>query len=166
MSTRLDPDEALAGPLYAVAGMLVIVPLTDFLLSVPPPQLSSVQWRFATAGLFSSYIVQPILGLALAFVVAGAMKHHTLQRLLVVLCLSAGAGLLVLSALFLLDVMQVGASVPPEGRPAFDSAWKRAMIKHVFAGALLLFLGWRARRMIPARVKHRATPKPVHVVSK
>jgi hypothetical protein len=62
VSTRLDPDEALAGPLYAVAAMLVIVPLTDFLLSVPPPQLSSVQWRFATAGLFSSYIVQPILG--------------------------------------------------------------------------------------------------------
>jgi hypothetical protein len=75
-------------------------------------------------------------------------------------------GLFVLSALFMLDVLQVGAAVPTEGRPAFDSAWKRAIIKHVVAAALLVFLGWGARRMIPARVRHRATPKPVHVVSK
>jgi len=72
VSIRLDPDEALAGPLYAVAAMLLIVPLTDFVLSVPPAQFSSVQWRFATAGLFSGYTVQPILGLALAFVVTAA----------------------------------------------------------------------------------------------
>ena len=166
MSIRLDPDEALAGPLYAVAAMLLIVPLTDFALSVPPAQFSSVQWRFATAGLFSGYTVQPILGLALAFVVSGAMKHHTLQRLLVALCLLAGVSLFALSALFMLDVLQVGAAVPTEGRLAFDSAWKRAIIKHVVAAALLVFMGWGARRMIPARVRHRATPKPVHVVSK
>src|SRR5687767_4281377 len=107
--------------------MLLIVPLTDFALSVPPAQFSSVQWRFATAGLFSSYTVQPILGLALAFVVSGAMKHHTLQRLLVVLCLLAGVALFVLSALFMLDVLELGAAVPAEGRLAFDSAWKRAI---------------------------------------
>lgn len=165
MSTRLDPEEALAGPLYLVAALLIVGPAADFLLSVPAAQPSSVQWRFAAAGLLSGHLMTPVLGLALAFVVAGVLRHYAVQRVLVVLCLTTAVVLVVVCIAFLLDVAQVRASVPTDGRPAFASAWKRAIIKHVLSAVALGSLGWRGRRMIPSPSARR-TPKPVHVVSK
>lgn len=165
MSTRLDPEEALAGPLYVVAAMLIVVPAVDFLLSVPAAQPSSVQWRFAAAGQLSAYLMTPVLGLALAFVVAAVLEHYVVQRVLVVVCLTTAVALVVLGVGFMLDVGQVRGSVPTDGRPAFESAWKRAIIKHEFSAVAIAFLGWRGRRMLPALSRQRG-PKPVHVVSK
>lgn len=165
MSTRLDPEEALTGPLYLVAALLVVFPIVDYVLSVPPPAMSDVQWRFAAVGLLSNYTLTPILGLAMAFVISAFLKHHSLQRWLVVACLSLAVILIALSLGFVLDSLQVRASVPEEGRAAFASAWKRAFIKHALATVALVYMGLRARRMIPSRNRQR-TPKPVHVVSK
>ncbi len=163
--TPLDPEEALAGPLYVVAGLLVAIPMLDFLLSVAAPQLSSVQWRFAAVGLLSGFTLTPILGLALALGVAAWRQHVAAQRLLVVTCLAGALLLTVLSLGFVLDVMQLRASVPGEGRAAFQNAWMRALAKHALSAFALGYLGWRARRMIPAGSRPR-TPRSVHVVSK
>jgi len=165
VSTRLDPEEALAAPLYVVAMMLILIPAADFLLSVPPPEPSSIQWRFAAVGLLSGYTMTPILGLALALVVSVVAKQVALQRLLVITCLMLAVILLFLSVGFMLDVVQLRASIPQDGRPAFNSAWTRAIIKHGLSAGTLAYLGWRARRMLPARSRHR-DPKPVIVVSK
>ena len=165
MSSRLDPEEALAGPLYVVAALLVVIPLVDFVLSVPSAELSNVQWRFAAVGLLSGYTVTPILGLAMAFVIAAVLKQYGVQRLLVAASFSFGAILMALSAGFLLDMLQLRNSVPLDGRAAFQSAWIRAIIKLVLSTIALLYMGWRARRMIPARSRHRPA-KTVHVVSK
>ncbi|HEX6941560.1 MAG TPA: hypothetical protein VF128_01465 [Gemmatimonadaceae bacterium] len=165
MSSRLDPEEALAGPFYVVAGLLVVIPLVDFVLSVPSAEFSNVQWRFAAVGLLSGYTVMPILGLAMAFVIAAVLKQYGAQRWLVAASLSVGAILMALSAGFLLDMLQLRISVPRDGRAAFQSAWVRAIIKLVLSTIALLYMGWRARRMIPARSRHRP-PKTVHVVSK
>jgi hypothetical protein len=151
--------------LYLVAALLVAIPLIDFLLSVPAAEPGNVQWRFSAVGLLSGYTLLPIVGCALAFVVSSVLRHYTLQRLLVAFCLTMGVVLIALSLGFLLDVAQVRASVPPGGRAAFSSAWNRALIKHVLGGVALIYMGWRARRMIPVRVKQRG-PKPVHVISK
>ncbi len=163
--TPLDPEEALAGPLYVVAGLLVVVPALDFALSLAAPQLSSVQWRFASVGLLSGFTLTPILGITIALGVAGGMRHVLAQRLLVVTCLAGSLLLLVLSLGFLLDVAQLRASVPPEGRPAFSNAWQRALAKHVLSAIALGYLGWKARRMIPTGPRPR-TPRSVHVVTK
>lgn len=165
MGTRLDPEEALPGPLYLVAALLVVVPLADFILSVPNAEFANVQWRFAAVGLLSGFTLTPILGLAMALVVAAFLKHYTVQRWLVATCLSMATVLVALSLGFLLDVMQVRASVPAEGRAAFSNAWSRAILKHALSAVALAYMGWRARRMIPARSRQR-TPKTVHVVSK
>lgn len=163
--TRLDPEDALARPLYAVAAMLVVIPLVDFLLVVPPAEYSSVQWRFAAAGLLSSHTLMPILGLALAFVISAVLKQHSVQRALVVACLTIAVFLGVVCILFVLDVRSLRASVPLDGRPAFSSAWTRALITHALSAATLAYLGWRARLMIPVSSRVRG-PKTVHVVSK
>ncbi len=163
--TRLDPEEALARPLYVVAAMLVVIPLVEFLLVVPPAEYSSVQWRFAAAGLLSSHTLLPILGLALAFVISAFLRHHSVQRALVVACLTIAVFLAVVSILFALDARSLRPSVPPAGRPAFSSAWTRALITHVLSAVTLAYLGWRARLMIPVSSRVRG-PKNVHVVSK
>lgn len=165
MGTLLDPEEALAGPLYAVAALLIVVPLVDFVLSVPAPELSNIQWRFAAVGLLSGYTLTPILGLAMAFVIAAFLKQYAIQRLLLAACLSIAAILIVLAAGFLLDALQLRGSVPEDGRAAFNSAWKRAIIKLALSALAPAYMGLRARRMIPARTPQRK-PKPVHVVSK
>jgi hypothetical protein len=165
VATVLDPEEALAGPLYAVAALLIIVPVLDFFLSVPPAELSSVQWRFAAVGLLSGYTITPILGVAMLFVLSAMLKQRTVQRVLVIACLTSGVGLLMLTAGFLLDMMQVKANIQRDGLAAFNSAANRAIVKHVLSGGVLIFMGWRCSKMIPARVRHRG-PKPVHVVSK
>ncbi len=165
MKPRLDPEEALSGPLYVVAFVLVAIPSIDFVLSVPAVNFSSVQWRFAAVGLLSGYTLTPILGFGLAFVVASILKQYRVQRILVILCLTIGLALLVMCGAFLLDALQLRISIPADGRVAYNSAWKRALLKHLLSALALLYLGWSARRMIPSR-RSKHGPKPVHVVSK
>ena len=75
------------------------------------------------------------------------------------------AVLLALSTGFLFDMSALRFSIPNDGRAAFQSAWIRAIIKLALSIIALAYMGWRARRMIPARIRHRPA-KTVHVVSK
>ena len=165
MTSRLDPDEALAGPLYAVAALLIVIPLVDVVLTVPPPELSNAEWRFAAIGVLSSYTLTPILGLAMGFVVAAFLKQYAVQRWLVAASLSFAAILLALSIGFLLDMSELRFSIPNDRSAAFQSAWIQAIIKLALSIIALAYMGWRARRMIPARTRQRPV-KTVHVVSK
>jgi hypothetical protein len=163
--STLDPEDALAGPLYLLAGMLVFVPLVDFILTVPPAEWTNVRWRFDAVGLLSGYTLMPVLGFAVALVVSAIRKQYSLQRGLVIGCLTMAAIILVLSIAFLQDMADARAYVTSDAMPAFSSATTRAIIKLLLTSISLAYLGWRARRMIPAPVRHK-TPKPVHVISK
>lgn len=165
MTKRLDPEEALAGPLYFVAAMLVVVPLVDFVLTAPPPEFSSTQWRFNTVGLLSGHTLFPLLGVALAFTVSAILNHYTLQRALVIGCLTSAVIFGLLALRFWTDMADQRFSTAPAGLPAFTSAGNRAIIRLVLTTIAFAYLGWRARRMIPAASRHK-TPKPVHVISK
>ena len=165
MSHRLDPEEALAGPLYLVAALLILIPVVDLALGIPTADFSSVQWRFASVGLLSVHTMLPIAGLGLAFVISAVRKQYGVQRLLVFICLTTALGLVATTLSFVLDGLQVRASVPGEARPAFMNAWTQALIKLTLSVVALAYMGWRARRMLPVPSRHR-TPKTVHVVSK
>jgi hypothetical protein len=165
VSPRLDPEEALAGPLYVIAALLILIPVVDFALGIPRAEFSSVQWRFASVGLLSGYTMLPIAGLGLAFVISAVRQQHAVQRLLVFICLMTALVLVATTLSFVLDGLQVRSSVPAEGRSAFMNAWTRALIKLTLSVVALAYLGWRARRMLPVPSKHRQ-PRTVHVVSK
>ena len=165
MSQRLDPEEALAGPLYVIAVLLFLLPTVDFALTIPAAEFSSVQWRFASVGVLSSYTLLPIASLGLGFVIASVRKHLTVQRILVFFCLTIALMLIVASMSFVLDGLQVRASVPQEGLAAFSNAFTRALLKLALSAVALAYMGLRARRMIPASVRRRS-PRTVHVVSK
>lgn len=151
--------------MYVVAFALILLPILDFVFTIPPAQLSSVQWRFAAFGLLSGVVMLPLVGLALAVAVAGFLRQFHVVRVLLFFCLTIAFVLLVVSLGFILDVLQIRGTVPQEGLAAFTSAWIRALSKLVLSAVVLAYLGWRARRIGPARVRHR-TPKTVHVVSK
>lgn len=162
---RLEPDEALAGPLYLVAGLLFFMPLLDFAMSIGPAQFASVQWRFASVGLLSGYTLMPLLGLAMALGLAGLLRQRVAQRVLIVFCLTLAVVIVLISVVFLLDVVQLRATVPADGRPAFQSASMRALAKHLLGGFAFWYLGWRARRMVPPPIRAKA-PRTVQIVNK
>lgn len=164
-ASRLDPDEALAGPLYLVAALLVFVPVLDFVMSIGSPQPGNIQWRFASVGLLSGYLLTPILGMGMAFVIAAVTGSPAVQRLLVALCFLGALMLAVLTTGFLLDVVQLRLSIPEDGQRAFRNASARAIVKNVASAIALFYLGWRARRIIPERT-HEPKPRTVRIVTK
>lgn len=165
MSKHLDPEEALSGPLYGVAALLILIPAAEFVFTVPPLNFSNEQWRFGAVSLLSGHAIMPILGLSLALIVSTVTKQPRVQRALIAGCLTTALGLAGMSAGFMLDVRDLRQSVPGDQRAAFNSAWKRTIITLLLSTAVLAYLGWRARRMIPATSRHRS-PTSVHVITK
>jgi hypothetical protein len=165
VTRRLDPEEALAGPMYFVAAMLVIVPLADFFLTVPPADFSDRSWRFTTLGLLSGHTLLIVLGAALALAMSAVLKQYPLQRALVISCLTSAAIFALLTFQFWVDMGNQRIATPPAEAPAVISASNRAVIRLILTTVAFAYLGWRARRMIPPPTRHK-TPKPVHVVSK
>ena len=165
MRIRLDPDEALGGPLYAVAALLILVPVAEFVFTIPPPNFENARWRFDAVSLVASNMVMPIVGMALALVVSGMLGQPRVQRVLVYACLTIALGLAAASAGFMRDVQALRLVVPLDESAAFRSIWMRSIIKLLLSMAVLAYLGWKARQMIPAATHHKS-PTSVHVITK
>lgn len=148
MLTRL-----LAVPAYAVAFLLAFFPLLDTALSVFPPNLGEVAWRFGAAGLFSRALMTPLLGLLLAFAVALLLEHRKVLRGLSILSGLTSAVLLGTIVLFLLDALQMRSQVQPHAKVAFDIASAVALGKYGL-GILVLGAfaasGWKASARVHA----------------
>lgn len=139
----------LAAPGYAVAVLLIVIPLLDTLLSALPIRAGTLNWRFGALGLFSRALMTPLLGLLVAFAVSLLLDHKSVQRGLLVL---AALGVLLLALalpLFVLDAVQLRASVRAEVTSPFDLAMILALGKYIAALAALVLLGrscWKASR--------------------
>src|SRR6185503_13340787 len=108
MNSRFaDPEGALSAPFYAFAILLMATPAIDFATSIFPMQLRSPQWRFASAGLLSGFLLTPMLGIAIAMTVSAIRGHHGVQRFLAVINLLLALLFLVLLVGFVLDVLQL-----------------------------------------------------------
>ena len=165
MRIRLDPDEALGGPLYAVAALLILVPVAEFVFTIPPANFENARWRFDALSLVASNMVMPIVGMALALVVSGMLGQPRVQRVLVYACLTIALGLAAASAGFMRDVQALRLVVPLDESAAFRSIWMRSIIKLLLSMAVLAYLGWKARGMIPVATRHKS-PTSVHVIKK
>lgn len=139
--------EALIAPLYLVAFLLVATPVMDFATSIVPLRLGDIEWRFASVGLLSGFLLTPLLGLALATGVAQFGGHLRLQRMLAILNLVVTIAFAALLVLFLLDVVQLQGGVQAEAKAAFSSAALKALIKHACFIVSLGFLAWRGLRV-------------------
>ncbi len=163
MNSRLDEmTERLAAPLYGVAILLLIIPAVDFISGVLPLRFDNIEWRFASAGLLSGFVLTPLLGMVLAMLVAMVCEHPEVQRVLAVLNLAMATLLALLMVGFLLDIVQLRNVVQPESRDAFNAAAWKAALKHF---AFTIVLGWLGRRGLQvARRAPRAKSQSAAIV--
>ena len=148
---------AVAGPLFLVGALLVVLPALDLLLNVWPLQPGDFRWRFGVVGLLANFLLTPLLGVALLSGTAALAAAPTARRVVGAVNV-AGAVLLALAlGLFLLDLVQLRPTLRPEALPSFDVANARAMLKLALGAAALLWLGAAGLRRAPEPA--RATPR-------
>jgi hypothetical protein len=139
------------GPaLHAVAALLVLVPLVDFLTSIFPLVPADARWRFGALGIFAGYLLTPLLGLALASITAAALQQVGLLRLLAWLSLCLAIALVGLAAAFALDTLQVRAGAPADGAQAVLVSGVRGVVKYLATAVTLVLLFVGARRAADA----------------
>lgn len=134
-----DGPEALIAPFYFVAFLLMVTPTMDFVTSILPLRWDSIEWRFATVGLLSGFLLTPLLGVVIAMAVAHLAGHLRFQRIMAIVNATLTASFIALFVLFMLDVFQLKSIVQAEALEAFNSAATKAAVKHV---AFILALGW------------------------
>jgi hypothetical protein len=126
--------------------MLIVIPLVDFVTSILPYLPASAKWRFASASLFSGFLLTPVLGVALAMLVAGLMNHRGVLRLLSIASLISAVVLLAFAALLALDVIELRAMTEADVRVAIVVSGARAILKNVFVAGSLVIMGVACRR--------------------
>ena len=139
----------LSIPAILVGLMLVGVPLIDTALSVWPPQVRDVSWRFGTAGLFSRAILLPLLGLLLLNAVALQAERRGVLKALALLSAVGSFFLLGVIGLFILDGLQMRAQVVESLKVGFLVNMANAAFKYgigVLGLGLFAWVGLRAAK--------------------
>ena len=161
LSERLT---SLAAPAYCVAALLIITPLGDFLSGVWPWRLGAVDWRFASSGLLSGFLLTPLLGALIAIGVAAARGSERPLRIFGIATLALSAFCALVLLLFILDAIQISSQVPAQQRRAFYDASLKAFLKYVMAFVASFWLGRSAYRLGSFRMPHRNSEKRGTVV--
>lgn len=141
-SRHTEGGEALVAPLYFLAVLLLVTPVADFFTSIIPFRVGELQWRFASVGLLSGFLLTPLIGIGLLMGVAHYANHLRTQRLVAIVNLAVTVLFVLLLCAFLLDVLQLRNEVQAEARSAFAAAATKAAAKHV---SFIIALGWLSR---------------------
>lgn len=148
--------------LYFFTFILVFWPAADLITNTWPIQLGRLQWRYGFMGLLAGFLHTPILGLALAMVLAYAMAHRRILRLLSAVNLLGAFVLLAVLLFFALDVVQIRNTVPAERLPSFQAGALIAELKHLTSFVVLTLLGiggWRTAALMEVDApKHTREP--------
>lgn len=145
----------LAAPAYVVALLLVLTPLADFLSGVWPWRPAAVDWRFASIGLLSGFLLTPLLGTLIAVLIASVRGDGRVLRGIGVFALIMGVMCTTVLLAFILDALQLNSRIPQEQRRAFLDASVKAFLKHATASAAFYLLGIRALRLGSWKVPRR-----------
>jgi hypothetical protein len=131
----------LATAAYLVAGSLIFAPLLDATLGISPMHPMEFRWRFGAIGVLANAVIVPNAGILLMLITAISYRHANFRRALGVLALLAAAGWVVAIGLFVLDALQMRASVPAAMKASFTLAGALAIVKMVVDATVLAALG-------------------------
>ena len=145
----------LAWSAYPLAALLIAAPLLDLVTTILPFRVGEPTWRYGSAGLLATALLTPILGGLLAGVAAAVLGHRRVQWVLT--SVSAFLSIAILSALamFILDALQVRASVIPEVKFAFDMSTLKVLVIDSLGITVLATLGFTGFRTL----RRGRTPK-------
>jgi hypothetical protein len=157
----IKPNRTVIAGAYAVALLLVLVPVSEMLLRVWPLRVTEASWRFGAIGLFSNALLTPLLGLTFAGMLAFLFGHRRAVRTLSVVLIAGAIVLASSMAVFALDALQMRGNVAANAQTAFDVASAQALLKlglFVTVGAVLGIGGWRSTT---GRGSRRQTREPI-----
>jgi hypothetical protein len=147
----------LALPAYLIATLVVVIPFAEGVITVLPLRPGAVAWRFGAAGVLSSSLLTPLLGLLLLAVIALLLDHRIVLRAVAVVSALSCLLLIGSATLFVLDAVQLRTAVVAEAKETYDAASVQALLKQcaVLAGAAALAVAaWRASKPKRAREDH------------
>lgn len=150
-------DRSIAAPLYFIGALLIVLPTVDLLLNVWPLQPGDFRWRFGVVGLLASYLLTPILGVAVLGATSVLLPSTLARRTVATIHLVGAALLVAATALFGLDLLQLRPALSPEAVTSFDVANVRAILKLLLGAVALAWMGIAGLR--PSRAA-AAAPQP------
>lgn len=149
---------------YAVAALMIVVPIVEVVLSVWPLRFGQTSWRFGTVGLLSQAALTPVLGAVVLFAAALALEHRRTLTVASILAIIVGIIMLALVPLFALDAIQMRAQVQSTAHRAFDLSSLLATIKLTCIFLIFLLLGiggWKVRRQMSRRSRSAVPDAPL-----
>ena len=154
--------------LYAFAVALVLPTALEFVLVSLPLRLGDERWRFGAAGLlFNNASLLPLAGLTLAAYASLRLEHRLVARLVAVLLVLLGLGLLVTLPLFVLDFLQLRPDVNPQMARSVDLTSMKAILTGVLFCIAAFAVGlatWRSGTALALRARDAAARRSSLVV--
>ena len=146
MKPTSSAERTLISGGYAVAIMLLVVPIADSILATWPPAPSSIQWRFGMLGLLGNSLSYPVLAMLMAALTARFLEQRRVLATLGVLGALAAVFLLVGVGFFALDTLQLRSVVRPTMQRPFLAAAVKSGTIFVVAAAIFAWLSLGAYR--------------------
>jgi hypothetical protein len=154
---------------YAIASLLIVLPLLELALTIWPMRPSVVLWRFGSFGLLTQAMMLPTLGAFLALVVARHLEQRRVQ-----LVLGVAAGLVALVHLvglgmFMLDSLQARSLARPDLALQVTVTMVRALVAATVYAAIWIWMAAATLRSLPplpSRKRSMASETLVHAASR
>jgi hypothetical protein len=143
---------------YAAAILILVDQAAEFVVSVYPPRLAAVEWRFAAYGLLIGRTTALVVADLLVQLAAVGLGHRRVLRASVVVHAVAGLFLLVGLGGFALDALQLRRSLQPGGPVTLESL---ELASAQAAGIVVLGLVYCVVVAVAAHRAAQAMPKPM-----
>lgn len=144
MNSNLRDPRALGWLLYLLALLLIVGPLSEWMVITWPMNPGSAVWRFATIGLLGDRLTMPVVGLFTAILSATLLEHRAAQGTLAGLSLLAAPVLAGLAMVIAFEGLELRATVREDVLRGFDRSLARTTLLLLYAAVVAAVLGWAA----------------------
>lgn len=141
---------------YGIAAILVLLPMLDLAANVWPWNPGNTGWRYGSYGIMAGFLLSPLTGLALGLATSSVFRHRRVRKVLAAVAGLAGLVVVTASVLYVLDALQIRASVPTEARQQFGIGTVKALAKNLIAALTLIWFAWIGWRRRGAAVNRRS----------
>jgi hypothetical protein len=160
-NSNLRDPRALGWLLYLLALLLIVGPLSQWMIIVWPMHPDVAQWRYGSIGLLEERLTLPVVGLFTAIVAASMLGHRAVQGTLGVLSLLAAPALAALAVTIALDGLQLRGTVRTEQLRGFDLSLARTVLVLLYAAVVAAVLGWAALQTRRKKGSSRSESAPI-----
>jgi hypothetical protein len=152
-------NRPLIAAAYAVALLMILLPLIEVVLSVWPMRFGQTAWRFGTLGLLSQGATTPLVGLIVLVTTAFLLGHRKTLLFTGVFAALAALLLIVAIPLFGLDAVQMRSQVRAQASRAFDISSMLATVKLAGLTVVLLLISVGAIKAARDKTRRNVTPE-------